>query len=35
MKLPSDIKRVKYSFAPNRLITQAEASTSLAFGGVS
>lgn len=32
MKLPADIKRVKYSFSPNKLIMEANASTTAAFG---
>jgi hypothetical protein len=32
-KLPSDIKRVKYSFSPNTLNMQAESAISAAFGG--
>ena len=35
MKLPPDIKRVKYSFSPNTLNMQAESAVSAAFGGMS
>ncbi|NDB81335.1 MAG: hypothetical protein EB127_01105 [Alphaproteobacteria bacterium] len=35
MKLPSDIKRVKYSFSPNTLNMQAESAVAAAFGGMS
>ena len=33
MRLPSDIKKVKYSFSPNTLNMQAESALSAAFGG--
>ena len=33
MKLPSDIKKVKYSFSPNTLNMQAESAIASAFGG--
>jgi hypothetical protein len=34
MNLPGDIKRVKYSFSPNVIRTQAEMAVNSAFGGV-
>jgi hypothetical protein len=33
MRLPADVKKVKYSFSPNTLKLQAESSIALAFGG--
>lgn len=33
LKLPADIKRIKYSFNPNTLSIQADAALSAAFGG--
>jgi hypothetical protein len=34
MNLPGDIKRVKYSFSPNIIRTQADMAVSSAFGGL-
>ncbi len=34
LKLPSNIKRVQYSFSPNTIRGQADASLAAAFGGV-
>lgn len=33
LKLPAEIKRVKYSFSPNTISVQADAALSAAFGG--
>ena len=33
MKLPADVKKVKYSFSANTLNLQAESAVALAFGG--
>jgi len=33
IKLPADIKKVKYSFSPNTVNMQAETALALAFGG--
>ena len=35
MQLPGDIKKVKYSFSPNAIRTQAEFAVNSAFGGLS
>ena len=35
MKLPADVKKVKYSFTPNSLDVQAETAIAAAFGGMS
>jgi hypothetical protein len=35
MKVPGDVRKVKYSFSPNALRTQADSAVELAFGGVS
>lgn len=35
MRLPSDVKKVKYSFSPNTLNMQAESALAAAFGGLS
>ena len=33
MRLPSDVRKVKYSFSPNTLNMQAESAVAAAFGG--
>jgi hypothetical protein len=33
MRLPADVKKVKYSFTPNTLNMQAESAVAAAFGG--
>ena len=33
LRVPGDIKRVKYSFSPNSIITQADNALSQSFGG--
>jgi len=33
LRLPSDIKKVKYTFSPNTIRSQADSALSLAFGG--
>jgi hypothetical protein len=32
LKVPAEIKTIKYSFSPNTLSTQADAALSAAFG---